>query len=299
MLRHRLRIATAIVVAAFTTLALTPGVSGASDPAAGISFDGTSAHGLFTVAMPTSCVNNDSTITAVCVKPSYVSIEITPTAKLSSRCLGYGLSMGYIALKSKDAFSVKYYNQGNYDETVSGRFVSPQAVSGTITSVGPSCKSDSFHIAIAAPISPLSPCEILVKTSAVRVLAGSAKAAIGQNDFTNASGDCQINVASVSSLELGLRPLRGALPVMIGGLTSAPVGGLSSGATVYTSATSNFFDVVVVFHHGTTWAGLTYDYQQKPCPSTFTGSETCVPVRVQSSIRLHTLEVARKILPLL
>jgi hypothetical protein len=68
-------------------LVLVPaGSAQAAVPVAGISYSGTSAHGFYTLSSATSCVVNDTDVSAVCVQPAYLNLTVTPTAKEGPKC---------------------------------------------------------------------------------------------------------------------------------------------------------------------------------------------------------------------
>jgi hypothetical protein len=301
MVRFRHRRVLTLVALVPTLVFLSPLSSAqAAVPVAGISYTGSSAHGLYTLAITTSCVANDTTLSAICATPSFLDVTVTPTAKIGTKCDPYGgLAMGYIPLKASGAFTVKDYSADNYNVSVTGQFTSPRSMKGTIDNVGFGCPSDTFDISIAPPVSPLSPCEILAKVHAVRVIAAGRPATITENDFTAANGQCSLSVARVSDLDLVVSSSRASLPVGIGGMTAKSLAGPGVGAMLYSAATGNFFQAIVIFHHGSSWAALNYDYQHSPCPSSTPVGTSCVTKGSQSSITAHVEASARQVYPLL
>ena len=166
---------------------------------------------------------------------------------------------------------------------------------GTIDNVGFHCPSDTFDIAIAPPISTLSPCEILAKVHAVRVIGGGLASTILTNSFSTTSGFCTVSVARVNSLELVLSASRSTLPISIGGTQIRALAGPGAGATLYSAANGNFFSAIVLFHHGASWAGLSYDYQHAPCPASTPAGKSCVAKSIQSSITAHVESSAHQV----
>ncbi len=271
----------------------------AASPVAGITYSGTSAHGLYTFVATTSCVSNDTSVSVVCVKPAFFNLTVTPTAKIGPKCDAYGgLAIGYVAILPNGSFTVKDYSADNYNVTVTGRFLSSRTVTGTIDNIGFHCPSDTFAVTIAAPVSPLSPCELLTQVHAVRVIGDGLASITLENDFTALSGICSISVARVNSLELVLSTSRSTLPVGVGGMADKPLSGPGTGAQLYAAANGNFFNAIVIFHHGSSWAGLSYDYQHSPCPSSNPAGTSCVPKSIQSSITSHVESTARQLFPL-
>ena len=272
----------------------------AAIPVAGNSFTGPSAHGLYAVAITTSCVANNTTVSAVCVQPSYLDLTVTPTAKIGPKCNAYGgLAMGYIRIKPDGSFAATDYSADNYNVTVTGKFTTARLVKGSIKNVGFGCASDTFDIAIAPPVSPLSPCEMLAMVHAVRVIGAGLASTILENDFTNTSGVCKVSVARINELDLVVSTARSTLPIGIGGMQAKALASLGSGATLYSAANGNFFQATVIFHHGPSWAGLSYDFQHSSCPSSTPAGTSCVPKSAQSSITAHVESSARQIYALL
>jgi hypothetical protein len=272
----------------------------AAIPVAGISYNGASAHGLYAVAITTSCVANDTTVSAVCGQPSYLDLTVTPTAKEGPKCTSYGgLAMGYVRIKPDGAFTVNDYNADNYNVTVTGQFTTSRTAKGSIKNVGFGCASDTFDITIPPPVSPLSPCEMLAKVHAVRVIGAGLAATIGENTFTNTSGVCTVSVARINDLELVVSTSRSTLPIGIGGMQIKVLAGPGTGATLYAAANGNFFQATVIFHHGPSWAGLSYDFQHSPCPSSTPAGTSCVTKAAQASITAHVESSARQVYALL
>ena len=94
-------------------------------------------------------------------------------------------------------------------------------------------------------------------------------------------------------------PESDTLPVEIGGMPVKGIAGPGPGAMLYASANGNFFQAVVVFHHGASWAGLSYDYQHAPCPASTPAGTSCVSKSAQSSITAHIESSARQVYALL
>jgi len=115
------RLSLALIVPVSIVALLAPSSNAlAATPVAGISDDGTCAHGLNTVAITTSCFAN-TTVVAVCVQPSNLRFTVTPTAKIGPKCDAYGgSSMGYLQIKLGGTFTPKDYGADNYDVTVTG-----------------------------------------------------------------------------------------------------------------------------------------------------------------------------------
>ena len=102
--RHR-RLVAAVALVCVVTVVLPASNALAATPIAGISYNGSSAHGLYTVSFATSCVANNATVSAVCVQPSFVNINVSPTTKIGAKCDAYGgLAMGYIPIKAGGTF---------------------------------------------------------------------------------------------------------------------------------------------------------------------------------------------------
>jgi hypothetical protein len=297
---HRRQLLTLAALIPAVALLVPSGDALAAIPAAGISYNGTSAHGLYAVAITTSCVANDTTVSAVCVQPSYLDLTVTPTAKIGPKCNAYGgLGMGYIGIKPDGSFKVNDYSADNYNVTVTGQFSTSRTVKGLIKNIGFGCASDTFDITIPTPVSPLSPCEMLTKVHAVRVIGAGQAATIIENTFTNTSGVCTVSVARINDLELVVSTSRSTLPIGIGGMQVKALAGPGTAATLYAAANGNFFQAIVIFHHGTGWAGLSYDYQHSPCPSSTPVGTSCVTKAAQSSVTAHVESSARQIYTLL
>ncbi len=292
--RHRLLVLVALIP--IVALYVPSGSALAAIPIAGISYNATSAHGLYAVAITTSCVANNTTVSAVCIQPTYLDLTVTPTSKIGSKCDAYGgLAMGYVAIKPGGTFTVKDYSANNYNVTVSGQFTSTRAVKGSIDNVGFGCPSDTFAVVIAPPVSPLSPCEMITKVHAVKVIGAGLASTITENTFSNVSGLCMVAVARVNNLELVFSTARSTLPIGIGGMAAKALSGPGAGATLYAAANGNFFQAIVIFHHGASWAGLSYDYQHSPCPTSTPAGTSCVAKSVQASITAHVESTARQI----
>jgi hypothetical protein len=297
--RHRRLLPLAALASA--VLVLVPaGSAQAAAPVAGISYSGTSARGFYTITSATSCVANDTDVSAVCVQPGYLNLTLTPTPKQGAKCDGPGgVALGYVPIKPDGAFSVHAFNVDNYNITITGQFTTPRTVTGSIKNVGFGCPSDTFAITIPPPVSPLSPCEMLIKVHAIKVIGGGLPGIIGENIFNATSGECMVPVGRINTLELVVGTSRTALPVEIGGMPVKVIGGPGPGAMLYAAATGNFFQVVVVFHHGSSWAGLSYDYQRSPCPASTPAGKSCVPKSAQSSITAHVESSASQVYALL
>jgi hypothetical protein len=297
--RHS-RLLTLATLLSAAVLLVPAGNAEAAIPVAGISFNGTSAHGRYALGSTTSCVANDTTISAVCVQPAYLNLTVTPTAKEGPKCNAYGgVAMGYIPIKPDGAFTYDAYNADNYNLTVTGQFTTPQTVKGSIKNVGFGCPSDTFDITIPPPVSPLSPCEMLVKVHAIKAIGGGLPGTIAENIFTNTTGECAVSVGQVNELKLVVSTSRNALPVEIGGMAVKTIASPEPGAVLYASAIGNFFQAVVVFHHGPSWAGLSYDFQRSPCPASTPAGTSCVTKSTQSSIAAHVESSARQVYALL
>jgi hypothetical protein len=296
--RRRLLSLAALVPA---VLVLVPaGSAQAAVPVAGISYSGTSARGFYTLTSTTSCVANDTDVSAVCVQPAYLNLTVTPTAKQGPKCDGPGgVALGYLPLKPDGAFSVHAYNADNYNITITGQFTTSRTVTGSIKNVGFDCPSDTFAITIPPPVAPLSPCEMLIKVHAIKVIGGGLPGIIAENTFTATSGECMVPVGRINDLELVVSTSRTALPIGIGGMAVKDIGGPGPGAMLYAAATGNFFQAVVVFHHGPSWAALSYDYQHSPCPASTPARASCVSKSAQSSITAHVESSANQVYALL
>ena len=296
--RRRLLSLAALVPA---VLVLVPaGSAQAAVPVAGISYSGTSTHGFYTLISATSCVANNTDVSAVCVQPAYLNLTVTPTAKQGPKCDGPGgVALGYLPLKPDGAFSVHAYNADNYNIAITGRFTTSRTVIGSIKNIGFGCPSDTFAITIPPPVSPLSPCEMLIKVHAIKVIGGGLPGVIEENTFTATEGECMVPVGRINDLELVVSTSRTTLPIGIGGLASKGLAGPGPGATLYAAANGNFFQAVVVFHHGPSWAALSYDYQHSPCPASTHAGTSCVPKSAQSSITAHVESSAHQVYALL
>src|SRR3984885_936595 len=259
--RHRRLLPLAALVSAVLVL-VPPGSAEAAVPVAGISYSGTSAHGEYTITSTTSCVANDTDVSAVCVQPAYLNLTIAPTPKQGPKCdAPGGVALGYLPLKPDGAFTVHADNVDNYNITITGQFTTPRSVIGSIKNVGYGCPSDTFAITIPPPVSPLSPCEMVIKVHAVKVVGGGLPGIIGENTFNATSGEGLVSVGRINDLELVVSTSRTGLPMEIGGMPVKGIAGPGPGAMLYAAANGNFFEAAVVFHHGTSWAGLSYDYQ--------------------------------------
>jgi hypothetical protein len=224
---------------------------------------------------------------------------VTPTAKAGKKCYPYGINMGYTPLTSNGTFSAKAYNADNYNVTVTGSFTTSRTVRGTIADVGYGCPSDTFDITIAPPVSPLSPCEMLTQTHAVKTIGAGVAATITENVSTTTSGTCSMSLARISDLNLVVSTSRATLPVEIGGMPVKSLTGPGLGAMIYAFADGNSYSATIVFHHGSSWAGLTYDYQRAPCPTVTPAGSSCVTKGTQSSINAHLESTARQIFSLI
>jgi hypothetical protein len=297
--RRRRLLALAALVPA--VLVLVPaGSAQAAVPVAGISYSGTSAHGFYTLVSATSCVANDTDVSAVCVQPAYLNLTVTPTPKEGPKCNAYGgVSMGYIPLKPDGAFTYDAFNADNYHIIITGHFTTSRTVVGSIKNIGFGCPSDTFAITIPPPVSPLSPCEMLIKVHAIKVIGGGLPGVIEENTFTATEGECMVPVGRINDLELVVSTSRTTLPIGIGGMASKGLAGPGPGATLYAAANGNFFQAVVVFHHGPSWAALSYDYQHSPCPASTHAGTSCVPKSAQSSITAHVESSAHQVYALL
>jgi len=297
--RHRRLLPLAALVPA--VLVLVPaGSAQAAVPVAGISYSGTSTHGEYTITSTTSCVANNTDVSAVCVQPAYLNLTITPTPKQGPKCdAPGGVALGYLPLKPDGTFTVHADNVDNYNITTTGRFTTPRSVVGSIKNVGFNCPSDTFAITIPPPVSPLSPCEMLIKVHAIKVIGGGLPGVIDENTFTATSGQCMVPVGRINTLELVVSTSRTTLPIGIGGMAVKGTGGPGPGAMLYSAANGNFFQAVVVFHHGPSWAALSYDYQHSPCPASTHAGTSCVPKSAQSSITAHVESSASQVYALL
>jgi hypothetical protein len=134
---------------------------------------------------------------------------------------------------------------------------------------------------------------------AVRVIGAGLASTIEENAFTNTSGVCKVSLARINDLELVVSTSRSTLPIGIGGMQVKALAGPGTGATLYAAANGNFFQATVIFHHGPSWAGLSYDFQHSPCPSSTPVGTSCVTKAAQASITAHVDSSARQVYSLL
>lgn len=232
-----------------------------------MAFTGTSTHGKFDVTATPEC-SAASPVPPVltCSKATYLDFVTTPTAKAGTHCSPYGLPFPPMKIKPDGSFSGVLDNPGNWYLTLTGRFTSITAVTGTVSYRG--CATDTFTVDIPAPVSTVPPCMLLSKAHAVTVISDGKAAESPTESFTGKAGQCQESFDhGAGSVSLALAASSAPLGAEDGGMAKTKLSGLGPGGAVYYADTSQTsVGVVVFFEHGHTQAYLTASYEvNAPC----------------------------------
>ena len=156
----------------------------------GAAFSGTSTHGRFDVtATPECSAASPLPPVLTCSQATYLDFVATPTAKAGSHCAPYGLSFPPLRIKPDGSFSGVVDNPGNWYLTLTGRFTSITAVTGTVSYRR--CATDTFTVDIPVPVSTVPPCMLLSKAHAVNVISNGQPGKGPTESFTGKAGQCQ------------------------------------------------------------------------------------------------------------
>ena len=155
----------------------------------GVAFSGTSTHGKFDVtATPECSAASPLPPVLTCSQATYLDFVATPTAKAGSHCAPYGLSFPPLKIKPDGSFWGVVDNPGNWYLTLTGRFTSITAVTGTVSYRR--CATDTFTVDIPAPVSTVPPCMLLSKAHAVNVISNGQPGENPTESFTGKAGQC-------------------------------------------------------------------------------------------------------------
>jgi hypothetical protein len=292
---------------------LTPtGTAYAGPPLEATSYQGTTAHGRYTVDMNTGGTYGGYT------PPDEVGIVLTTHPQPGTGCAAKGYAFDSTTLAANGSFSTTAYFSDASPQltfTVSGTFVSASSVHGTVSG-NYGCGTDSFTINLhPAPLISTSPCALLADVHTVRVIGGGLGGYYGGDNstFTTQGGRCDVEFgrdASDLSFFVASSPagLGSALLAQDGGSYQhqKPLTGLGTGATLYwnnhytppivrgksvpSKPTSSVEYFEVNFRRSNVWASLSR--------ATFGGCECFSPAGFAVQVR-HIVALAAALRPLL
>ena len=258
----------------------------------GAAFSGTSTHGKFDVtATPECSAASPLPPVLTCSQATYLDFVATPTAKAGSHCAPYGLSFPPLRIKPDGSFSGVVDNPGNWYLTLTGRFTSITAVTGTVSYRR--CATDTFTVDIPAPVSTVPPCMLLSKAHAVNVISNGQPGEGPTESFTGEAGQCQEGFAhGTGSVRVELAASSAPLGVPDGGMAKTTLSGLGPGGAVYyADLDQTTVQVVVFFEHGRTQGYLSAGYGvNAPCTP-----RSCITPLRGAAFERRAVSVARSL----
>ena len=258
----------------------------------GAAFSGTSTHGDFDVtATPECSATSPLPPVLTCSQATYLDFVATPTAKAGRHCAPYGLSFPPMKIKPNGSFSGVVDNPGNWYLTLTGRFISITAVTGTVSYRG--CATDTFTVDIPVPVSTVPPCLLLSKAHAVNVISNGQPGENLTESFTGKAGRCQESFDhGTGSVSVALAASSAPLGAEDGGMAKTALSGLGPGGAVYYADTDQTtVQVVVFFEHGHTQGYLSAGYDvNAPCTPT-----SCITPLRGAAFERRAVSVARSL----
>ncbi len=222
---------------------------------------------------------------------TYLDFVATPTATAGSHCAPYGLSFPPMKIKPNGSFSGVVDNPDNWYLTLTGRFTSITAVTGTVSYRG--CATDTFTVDIPAPVSTVPPCMLLSKAHAVNVIGNGHPGENPTESFTGKAGRCQESFDhGTGSVSVALAASSAPLGAEDGGMAKTALSGLAPGGAVYYADIDQLgVQVVVFFEHGHTQGYLSASYNvNAPCTP-----KSCITPLRGAAFERRAVSVARSL----